>query len=230
MEIMNFYLGHLSNDRYYQFGEEFRDRVYDFGAAELKIEPQFNTWLGCFGLVDIALKKISKSTFTEDIMEADGRRNRAFRGMDDIVGASLNHFKPEVKDAARKLQIVLDAYGNVPHKPLSEKTGVINNLIQELKRENYAEYIKTLGITDWMTELYLANAEVYRLTKLRENEAVEKPDTSMREARTQVDAAYKAIIRRINSLLEVEGNGPDELYSSFAKVMNVIIEGYNRKN
>lgn len=228
--MLTIHSGHLSNDRYFQFGEEFRDRVFEFDPAVLKIKPLFDDWLACFRRVDAALKKIPKSAYTENIMEADGRRNRAFRGLVDTTAATLNHFKPAMKESARRLQIVFDAYGNVAHKALTEKTGAIVNMLQELSSDEFVKIIELLGLGEWVVELAASNAEVYRLTKLREDEAAFKPETSVREARAQTDAVYKAIVRRIDSLMEVEGSDPETMYEPFIRLMNVIIEGYNKKN
>ena len=54
MKIAKFYTGHLRNDLHFQFQSDFGALVGAFGAAALKVAPQFAQWLARFALEDEA--------------------------------------------------------------------------------------------------------------------------------------------------------------------------------
>jgi len=152
MKIDHIHLGHLRNDAHFQFHTEFRDLVTKQGAETLKIKPQFDAYIAIYGREDEALKKITKSALTEKIHEADIARDEIFLGMIDVNKGMCRHFTPEVQEAAKRLKILFDTYGNVANKPLNEETSAIYNLLQELEGK-YATDVTAAGLTTWAAEL-----------------------------------------------------------------------------
>ncbi len=223
MKIETFRLSHLHNDEHFQFQTEFKDLVVAVTPETLKIKPQFDTYLPLYTQEDDSLKKITKSVFTEDILVADKQRDITFRGMVDTNRAALNHFRADVKAAAKRLQVVFDTYGNLARKPLNEETAAIHNLLQELNG-TYAEDAKSTGIADWVKELEANNKAFEDLTKDRYDESAQRTDLVLKEVRTQVDAAYRTITERIDALALIEGG---EAYETFIRRLNVVVEKYN---
>ena len=222
MKIEKLNLVNLRNDEHFQFNTEFRDAVIKFGAAILGIEPQFDIFLPIYEQEDQALKKIMKSAITAEIQTADQRRDQLFRGMTDANKAALNHFRTEVQQAARRIKILLDTYGNLAQKPLNEQTSGVYNLLQDM-REKYANDTATAGLNEWMDELQAANEAFGNLMKDRYEETAMRTDLVLKEVRAQVDAAYRTITERINALVVVEG---EQAYSEFIKYCNTIIAKY----
>jgi hypothetical protein len=133
MKIEKINTAHLRNDEHFQFHTEFRDLATKHGAAALKIKPQFDAYLPLYDTEDEALKKIVKSEFTAKIHEADKARDEIWVGIEETVATAHRHFYPTVRDAAARLQIVLDTYGNVARKGLDEETSAVYNILQELQ-------------------------------------------------------------------------------------------------
>ena len=222
MKTEKFDLPKLRNDEHFQFITEFRDAVLRFGADTLKISVQFEPWLLLYAQEDKALKKIMKSAITADIQEADRRRDQLFRGMVDANNAALRHFRPEVQEAARRLKIVFDTYGNLAKKPLNEQTSAVYNLLQDLNG-TYAADATTAGLKEWMDELQAASEAFDRLIKDRYEESALKTDLVLKQVRQQVDGQYRLIIERINALVTIEGA---EAYTEFIRYLNTIIARY----
>ena len=221
MKISKLDLRILRNDEHFQFHAEFRDAVNKFGSGNLKVDDLFTAYLPLYAQEDEALKKIAKSAITAEIQTADAYRDRIFRGMCDTNKAALNHFRSEVQQAATRLKIVLDTYGNLAPKPLNEQTSGVYNLLQDLNaRIDDAE--KT-GIAEWMNELQTANQAVDQLMKDRYDESAAKTDIVLREARLKVDAQYRIITERIEALALVEGAAG---YSDFVRYLNTVIAKY----
>ena len=222
MKIDKLNLINLRNDEHFQYNTEFRDAVIKFGAASLGIEPQFDIYLPIYEQEDLALKKIMKSAITGEMQTADQRRDQLFRGMCDANKAALNHFRTEVQQAARRIKILLDTYGNLAAKPLNEQTSGVYNLLQDL-RGKYANDAAETGLVEWMDELQAANEAFGNLAKDRYEETAMRTDLVLKDVRAQADAAYRTITERIDALVVVEG---PQTYSEFIKYLNAIIAKY----
>jgi hypothetical protein len=226
MKIQSFKIHNLRNDAHFQFHTEFRDLVAKQGAEALKIKPQFQAYLPLYDRVDEALKKIVKSEFTAKIHEADKARDEIYVGMTEMNAAALKHFSPEIREAAGRLKIVFDTYGNVASKPLNEETSAIYNILQELKGK-YADDAATIGILQWVAELENRNKAFENLVKERFDETAARTDIVLKTARAELDAAYFAIRERLNALIVVEG---EAAYEAFVKTLNAVIAKYAVKH
>jgi len=226
VKIDKIYPYNLRNDEHFQFHTEFRDLVATHGAAALKIKPQFDAYLPLYDTEDEALKKIVKSEFTAKIHEADKARDDIWIGIEEMVAAAHHHFNPTVRDAAARLQIVLDTYGNVAKKSLDEETSAVYNILQELQGK-YTTDVETVGIAYWVAELKARNNALEALVKERDSEEASKTHVVMKEARKAVDAAYKQICEIINVYMVLEG---ETTYGVFAKTMNEVIARYKKKH
>jgi len=226
MKIEKINLLHLRNDAQFQFHTEFRDLVAKQGAADLKIKPQFNDYLPLYDRVDEALKKIIKSELTAKIHEADKARDEIYTGMAETSAAALKHFNPQVREAAGRLKIVFDTYGNVANKPMNEETSAIYNILQELQGK-YTADAETVGIAHWVAELKSRNEAFEKLVKERFDETASRTDIVLKEARAQLDKAYHIIVERVNALAVVEGVAD---YETFIRTMNAVVAKYAVKH
>jgi len=223
MEIHDIQKIRLRNDEHFQFNTEFRDLIVREGAETLKIAPLFATYLTLYNIEDEGVKKISKSVWTAQIHEADKARDEIYTGMVLANESALRHYSEPTRAAAKKLKILFDTYGNVSQKPLNEQTSAVHNILQELRGE-YLAAAQTVGINGWVAELETRNNAVDALVKERFDEAGAKSQVVVGAARLELDAAYDAIVRRINALAEVEGV---EHYAAFINTFNAVIAKYN---
>jgi hypothetical protein len=227
MKIQSLYTHNMRNDAHFQFHTEFKDLVVQHNPETLKVKPQFDSYLPLYNRVDDALKKIVKSEFTAKIHEADKARDEIYLGIVETNTAALRHFNPNIRQAAERLKILFDTYGNVANKPLNEETSAIYNIMQELKGK-YTADAASVGLTEWVAELEARNQTFEGLVKERFDEtAARTTDIVMKQARAQLDDVYKTIVERINALAVVEGI---ETYEAFIKTMNAVIAKYAVKH
>jgi len=227
MKISSIHLNNMRNDAHFQFHTEFRDLVVQQNPLTLKVKPQFDSYLPLYNRVDDALKKIVKSEFTAKIHEADKARDEIYLGIVETNTAALRHFNPAVRQAAERLKILFDTYGNVANKPLNEETSAIYNILQELKGK-YTADVESVGLTQWVAELETRNQTFEGLVKERFDEtAARTTDIVMKQARAQLDEAYKTIVERINALAVVEGVAA---YEPFIKTLGAVITKYAIKH
>ena len=215
----------LRNDEHFQFDSEFRELVALSNPITLKISAEFNQWEVLFEQEDEVLKQIRKSAMTEEILNADKKRDVTFAGMVEANKAALKHFQPAVKEAARKLKIVFDTYGNVARKSYDEETSAITNLLQDLMGKYNAD-VQTVGITAWMVELMANNNDFDQLIKGRDDESAERTELILKAVRMQIDAVYRTIVERLDALGVIE---PTEDLAEFVRRLNVVIERYNNR-
>jgi len=222
MKIDNFYRKNLRNDEHFQFHREFRDLVTASGAESLKVAAHFSIYEHALEKEDEGLKRIVKSVYTEKIREADKARDSIYEGMVEMNSASLKHYSPDTREAAKRLKILFDSYGNLSSKPLNEQTSAVHNILQELHGD-YLDAARIVGITGWVDKLEARNNAFEALVRERYNEAASKTRVVVKEAREEVDAAYDTIVERINALVVVEG---EEAYAAFIKKLNAVITKY----
>ncbi len=223
MKIKRIHFVALRNNEHFQCQTEFKALVEEFDASKLKIEELFiNSYLPLYKEEDEAIIKITKSSFTEARLEIDNRRNSTFRGMVDMNKSSLNHFKTEVVDAAKRLKILFDTYGNISRLPLQEETSAIYNLLQELSG-TYAGDAETVGLKEWVSKLEEDNKAYEALVKEGYEESAAQTDLNAKEVRTEIDGVFRRIIGRLEALMLIEG---EETYSAFVRRLNVQLEHY----
>jgi len=226
MKIQGLRTHNLRNDAHFWFHTEFLKLINESGADTLKVKPLLDSYQPLYEREDQALKKIVKSEFTAKIHEADKARDEIWSGMAETNATALKHFDPQVKEAAGRLQIVFDTYGNVANKPLNEETSAIYNILQELQGK-YAADMEKVGITQWASELKNRNTAFDALVQGRYEEAAGKTDIVLKNARVELDEAFRAIVERVNALMVVEGVSA---YEQFAKRLNVVIDKYAVKH
>ena len=213
----------LRNNEHFQCQTEFKILIESFGPAALKIESLFNqSYIPIYNAEDEALIKIIKNTFSEQRSDADRERDQTFRGSSDTIMAGLNHFDPDVKEAARKLKIVFDRFGNVAKLPLNEETSAIYNLVQEVMENNSANAEK-LGLVPWMDKLKADNQAYEALVTGGYEEEAAKTELKAKTTRAEVDKVVRQIIERIEALIVIEG---EETYTEFVRRLNLIFDRY----
>jgi hypothetical protein len=206
MKVLSIKLTALRNDEHFEFFSEFIELVKETGVANLQIVKPFNAFTTIFSEEDEALKKIIKSDITRLIHNADEVRDSLFRGMADANRTALNHFRPGIREAAIRLQIVFDTYGNLSKKPVDEETSSIYNLLGELEK-NHAEDMTAVALKEWAEELRLRNNVVRALTMERDSETAARPVIVLRRVRSRVDEAYRLITNRIEVFAQIDQEG-----------------------
>ena len=224
MKIEEIATSKMRNDAYFQFHTEFRDLVIKSNPDKLKVTKQFNEiYLPLYVQLDGIFRKIIKSALTEKIQEADVLRDNMCLGINEISKAYLRHFDADTCDAAKRIRIVMDAYGNIARKPLQEQTSAVYNLLQELQGK-HKDDIRMIGLDAWVNRLQETNRRFDVLVKERYDEEAAKTDAVMKEVRKELDEAYKNICDIINVFAMIENN--NDIFISFIKIFNIIIAKY----
>jgi len=219
MEIASLYLHSQRNAAHYQFQTDFNGLITKYSPQVLGIFEDYVAYQPLLQDEGVALVAITKSATTEEIDEADKNRDFTFRGTADKVTNSLNHFDLQVCEAARRIKVIFDAYGNLVPKPDDEESGLISSLIADLRTKASMEIV-IVALVDWIAELERLNNIFIALEATRNSEEAKKSVLRMKKVRVVVDAAYNKIVKRINALIIVNGEAP---YAEFVKELNARI-------
>jgi hypothetical protein len=149
--------------------------------------------------------------------------------MADGNASALNHFLPEVAAAARRIQIVLDTYGNLSRLPVDEETSALGNLLAELDK-NYPADMEKTGLAEWSKELKRRNSVLDELVQNRYIETAGRTDPSMKmkDARAEAEEAYRVLALCLEALWHLAVNGEEkEPFAQCIRLLNAIIRHYN---
>jgi hypothetical protein len=215
-------LQHLRNEEHCQFHTEAMQLVESLGAQTLNIEVDFADYVKMNADELETLQQIHKSALSDQICDADKQRDIIFRGLTDAVKSAKNHFTPAWQQAAGKIAIVLNQYGNVARKSYNDETAAITKLLKELT-ENYSTESELIGLTDWIAELANRNNAFDTLQKTRYSEDAERTTLRMKQVRTDIDNLFRKILIRIDALIIVNGS---TTYEPFVREINARIDKY----
>jgi len=222
MQISEIRKSHLRNDEHFMLHTEFHNLLSTAGAENLRVAAQFAAYTVLLNKEDEGLKKITKSALTARIHDEDKARDELYDGMTALNAALLKSPHENKREAAKRLKIVFDTYGNISKKPINEQTSAIINILQELKGP-YAADALLLGLTDYVNLIETHNNTLEALVRERYGESAAKTDVVMIEARQALDAAYDDITARVNALALLEGGAVCE---NFIRSLNTIIAKY----
>lgn len=212
----------LRNEEHNQFHAEMKNLIEVYGAKALNIELLFEAYQKQFVLLGQALQQIRKSMESDLIEESDHQRDMVFRGMSDTVKSALHHFNSAKQEAAERVQIVLNQYGNMARKAHHEETASIYKLISEFTK-NYPAEMQQLGLEEWIAELTVRNNAFDTLMKTRYSKEAERTTLHMKAVRTETDQLYREIIARIDALITLQD---PQISETFVRELNVRIDKY----
>jgi hypothetical protein len=223
MDISKIKFSRLRNGEHAQFFTEVDKLIDEVGASVLTIEPQSALLKMVLAREFEALAIIRKSVLSDELETVDQPRDNTFRGSVDSVKSALNHFDANVKKAASKVMVVLNSFGNVAALPYDEETIAIRKLATEL-RGTCANEISLLALEPWLTVLETQNDNFATIMKERYSEDAGRTALRMKSIRIEVEGAYKKMLKRIDALIEINGEAN---YTVFVTELNSRIDKYN---
>ena len=226
-EIGTISLERLNNGAHYLFILNVLSRAQ--GSTKITEKAQTSPLVTA---LDTALKqedenlKISrKSLLTDDIAEADTKRDSLYSGYKRAVKSYLDFPDTDLADAAKILWQHIKDYGIDPQMQLDKETGLLTNFISDLQGK-YAEQVATLSLTPFIERLDMANAQVMTFTTQRTEERMGIENGALKASRTASDNAYRSLVKMVNALALVEGETD---YTDFIDYVNTEIAHYKQE-
>ena len=216
MEIEEINFKNLHNGEHYQFHAQAGNLITKYTPTALGIADAHAAYQVAFTHEGQAIVLIQKSPITRLMTNKDYTRDELGRGLTHTLLGATYHYNNEVKQAALRLKVIFDHFGNFMDKPYGQESSDITNLVKEMNG-NHAADVATVGLAGWLNALDTENNEFIALGSDRNTEGATKTVYRMKETRKEVDSAYGEIVKRINSLIVVNGQAA---YKDFVNELN----------
>jgi hypothetical protein len=215
-------LKQYKNKTHHGLMSEIDEVLTDVQVEELKIAKEKARLEKLLADEFAVINEIRKYETTDDIHDTDKLRDSIFKVINAILKAALNSFDQTTDNAAERLKIVFDTFGNIACLSYDEETVAINKLLQELDARQ--EDVITLNLTHWVSDLRTANETLSRLMDERYSEEARRAHFNMKKVRAEVDDTYFAIVDKLESGAILNG---EEAYNELFANLNARITRYN---
>ena len=221
--IIRFEYPRLRNEVHVELHTNVNTLFVKYSPEGLGIETIYPVYKARYDEEVAALDVIFRSELTAEIVEKDHDRDRLFRGLTDSVKAFRNHFDPDKRHAAEKLEVILEHYGNIAAKSLDAETAAIEDLHRELIKQDNFVYVSALGLGEWLGQLVQTSRNLEALMMSRYDETAKRLDIRMRNARKEVDKVFRTILDLLEVQVRVNGAGANK---AFLAELNAVMERY----
>ncbi|MDR2414614.1 MAG: DUF6261 family protein [Odoribacteraceae bacterium] len=217
----------LTNDAYAQYHLDLDALFVKTGPGVVGIKTIYDARYHP-ALKDIVadLDPVRESKLTGKINEQDKLRDNLYRYLVMIVKATRLHYNPTMADAARDMQVLVDNYGNITRKSYDKASAALDDFLRELDAPKNAALVATIGLTECVTRLAAANATFIALMRERYGEVLARPTSHMKAARVVMDAAFRALLNRVEAIVTLNGMDFVPEMATFIAELNAITDRY----
>lgn len=171
---------------------------------------------------DLALNLPRKEEGTKELRELDKERSNAYRALIFAVKLNQNSEVKTNRDAAEKLSEVISRYPKLLKANYDKKSGMIKNLVTDFSETATFEHVKLLKIKPYIDRLSNANKAFDELYCSRLKSSIPTGTFDVKALRAETDAALNDVLRRIDSLDDLEPETPN--LAELIKHYNALVE------
>jgi hypothetical protein len=223
-KIIDVSFNKFRNGEHFQFMTDVKNLVNGATPLALNIDSVFPAFDTAYTSLDSVLRVDMGSVITEHLVLFDMNRDNTWSAINMRTKATLLSPNAEEADCAKMVKRTLDLYGNVRQLSYNEETAMLSNLVDDLEKEDMAEYCDIMGITQWITAIKNQNADFQELLNERNTEYANKESGDVKAARVVIDPIYEALLTRINAQVTLD-MASDEA-KVFIKELNQKIKYY----
>jgi hypothetical protein len=191
-------------------------------TVKIEIANHYQPFSSALAVEKAALEYESGSLTTAKMDNEDEEREDFISGFTHLLENGLRHFDPLKREAAEYLHRIVKKYGSFTRKHNKDETVDIRSMCNELLSAEAAPYLAALAEgPEWVSRIQASNEKYATLYIVRNAETGNKAvQISSLQAREITSNNYKAIVRRINALTEINGA---ENYQVFIGEINNLI-------
>lgn len=203
-EILKANLNNARNAEHYQFHSDVLNVFTQAVAETHQIKSLRETYVALFQQEDAAFIQNQAYEATKEIEAKDRERDNLFLYVKQTIDSNLYCPVANKKQAAEKLTFLLTPYRSANTKPFAENTAQITNFVGDMQKTENVAYVTTLGLTDAVTQLKVANDTFNTVYSGRSGEKLTRASSdNMKAIRPKVDDAYRAVVSAVNALYQV---------------------------
>ena len=206
MEIKNSNRGKLQNMEHFQFAGHVLALCEE--SKIKKLEPLLAPLKKALAEEDKALNLPRRQEGTRELKKLDKARDQAYRSLQLLVELNMNESEEEFKKSAEVLSDILARYPRVTQSNYDKASGMIKNLITDLQSPAASSHVLHISAQPYVDRLDLANKTFDSRYRTRLKSAVPTGTFDMKALRAETDKALKAVLRRMDSLDDLEPDTP----------------------
>ena len=218
-------------------------------CTDSKITELVNNYKAKYDLFDETMKVGGgENVLSYDVTRLDQIRDEAYVGLKRQNNVALNDFDPVNAEIARQVDIILRRNGDPTALPYLAENSAIINLVQDLEAfdnheeeeqrpgelslpasspldgvslEGVTNRLQKIGLDRWVARLKEANEKFITFFTDRNSQQATLVTGATKAARQETDTAYRAVVKRLNALAEING---DADYLEIINEMNRLID------
>ena len=200
MELKTIEKGRLQHLEHYQFTDHLLTMAKEANVA--KLTAVLKPLEDAFKAEDEAVFPQRGNAMNAQLRELDDRRDKAYYSLQHAVDAGLYSEEAEELEAAKRVSEIMKRYAGVATMNYDKETGGLKNLLADLAETEAAKAVKVLhaeGAVKRISDHNQAFDEAFR-----GRFAGDKKLYDMKALRRVTDKAIDAVVRRIDSLDDLE--------------------------
>ena len=200
MELKTIEKGRLQHLEHYQFTDHLLTMAKEANVA--KLTAVLKPLEDAFKAEDEAVFPKKGNAMNAQLRELDDRRDKAYYSLQHAVDAGLYSEEAEELEAAKRVSEIMKRYAGVATMNYDKETGGLKNLLADLAETEAAKALKVLhaeGAVKRLGDHNQAFDEAFR-----GRFAGDKKLYDMKALRRITDKAIDAVVRRIDSLDDLE--------------------------
>jgi len=184
----------------------------------LNVAQEANDFQTVFEIFEKAVKQARKTGVTDPLILADDKRDNVYIGFTGSLQHATRFPDEVVAQSAAKLLLITDKYGSgVARLPQRQETGVIKNIITELRMSENMQLLQNTGQMMWLDKLEQTNNEFDNLYVNRNEKESEFISGLTRAERANMQAAFEKLVRAIEANAYLKG---EDAYKPLAEKIN----------
>ena len=220
MEIKKIFKRDFQNLEHYQFASHVYAMCKEANIAKLNLV--LPPLLTAINAEDAALNQPRKEDGTKELEQLDATRDQSYRALQLLVELHLHSDDAAMKTAAEAVSEVLSRYPKAAQMNYDKESGALKNLIADLRTAALTPHVTKLAAAAYITRLEKDNNAFDTRYRSRLKAAVPAGTFDIKQLRAATDAALNAVVRRMDSLDDLEPATPN--LSGLITQYNALVE------
>ena len=186
-----------------------------------KLNPLLAPLEAAIGKEDEALNLPQKMEGTRELSELDSARDKAYRVLTLLLDACLLDTNKNIAGPAQMLRDILDRYPDTAAQNYAKETAMIQNLLTDLNTPEAKLSVGRTNLQAAVARLTAANAAFDKCFQARFKKTIPTGTFDIKALRANTDAALNAVLRRIDSLDDLE---PSAKITALINEYNAVVD------
>jgi len=220
-------LDRYRNSEFLQYMKDVLGLLDAHDVSALSLTTQYNNLNEQINLMDGLFQQQLSSGITQELIDIDTTRDKAFSGIKGLLEAYMLHYDSATVNAARSLLYNLNNYGSgIPRMSYQAETAVIDSMLADWETEaNLSAAVTALKLSDWIAELKARNENFNARYLARVTETASGSAESFTKIRDDGAMAYRDLHAHISAHATL---GNNEIHKSLEKEISVLAKQYNQ--